>query len=1528
MKLLTTASLWNNFIFTSCTLLLAEWLKKAPKGWSAYNVIVTLNKLILTALKNKKTCLSNVEDIYKLTELCCNVESMWEQNRAACMQCVYHVMRYMLSQSKLLEAKNLCEYFFELKKKKTFVKWEEKEILVLSNTVIYFVYYLNDISKDINKIPYSCDIEVLTTFCFTLKIAELNEFISTSHLFQVVFFLSRRAQNLLNHGDYVKFSLTTLNYFLNHLRKSVDLNIEWSLKEENVRYSMNLLSDIILVFKINDFSEEAIKTLLAFLDCLKAITMKAPVILMNGQNAIDFELLKKTLQMCLYSTESSFASYFEDFCKLLSSKTNNDSFPFIHACLSTFRTKIGSLLHKDDEKMKQLFPGLLKIYIQSKSKMTEEKSKRSELLHAFTNAMYFLNTSKVMSSTLSGIFKYVVMFFKEFDNLIAGNKTTFEFGVNYCINVIQTFKELELYKEAATLSKNLMKCILLLDSSFLSLETFEVKLGHLLNFFIHSYSALGLITEAQIALIAFLGVHPKFITVIFKFWAEIKVNSPDHHSKDSTCYDLINSEKSIIEEKWPPCKVKNINIELCLLEEIRAYAKYRTNESTFVELHEPIKDSVQPQDTLMKEFVDSEKILAVKIRELQIGPVVAVYRVASKIVKDKPLLASIVTATVDAISSDEYIPTLKNLYLSLENLLTYDLKIEAEEIDDRKLCSLRLAIGDILYQLIRCDIVELRKKAEEELQFLNVPQKEEVPVIEGGASNVTPAYSFLKVTEQTQLFEKMSKAIYYWELAEKIVMSDDNYLIHFRYMKGMAYICRLYSYRIKEKQVWETIYKLAKKVSNHKYQLLAVTELLTLHTNVDSTWLKEAEELVRNETSISKKSYIYSLFFINLGRNLVMNQKLDEAAKAIEELDECVLKRLFLVNAQYKMLLFYLKKDKLDLTPSRSEFTLYILVQIFESILFLIKNSRWKTFCEKCILQWLLLEYSVIIGKMYYDLRLVRHARCYAKKQLTVAQRLALPIRVCEFLTLLGAVDLLTGNRTEANEKLLGLDSILELDTVKVKDESDKLEVGYYFSQTSSEKDIKKPMIISHSLDCSCLICENVDFSLLTIEAFTLKGIFALSAGAHDLAKHIFTIGKSLMEFADEKIGKYFSDVPNRYNEIKIRFYLNLTLVHANLGETDVASMYSNMVLQSVDTCSRILKEEISYHSTALDWLSYEKPSPVIYKPKLYKELNDSGVKNVKTPEHVKSQSSILPKGLNLFSSSKKFKIPVSPRPTLVKKCIFEDTEDSADEGQFVINKENEDGKTPEKKGSKLKKDKNTLAIPLSPSPKNLIKKTLCFEDSESNTTPKSSNFFLETPKEIKTYSTRARRAQTEKKATKKVQPVTDLFSTPFPTKTPGIKVFCDEDDTEVSKTVRRRGRPPKATTSVRKTVKKGKNVQVQEGRRKLFDSDTEEEVKTQRPERRLFVDSESEVENDKKNSFTSSDDSAIIETSFVEKTSGTRVCLPLTPLSTGLETPLKQLSISDKKDKMLSLSTRNKKKIKALQETPQSSLRKTLLRK
>ena len=64
----------------------------------------------------------------------------------------------------------------------------------------------------------------------------------------------------------------------------------------------------------------------------------------------------------------------------------------------------------------------------------------------------------------------------------------------------------------------------------------------------------------------------------------------------------------------------------------------------------------------------------------------------------------------------------------------------------------------------------------------------------------------------------------------------------------------------------------------------------------------------------------------------------------MEELDEYLLKRLFLVNAQHKLLLFSLKKDKLDLSPKKAEFTLYILVQILESILFLIKDSRWSKY--------------------------------------------------------------------------------------------------------------------------------------------------------------------------------------------------------------------------------------------------------------------------------------------------------------------------------------------------------------------------------------------------------------------------------------------------------------------------------------------------------------------------------------------------------------------------------------------------------
>ena len=52
---------------------------------------------------------------------------------------------------------------------------------------------------------------------------------------------------------------------------------------------------------------------------------------------------------------------------------------------------------------------------------------------------------------------------------------------------------------------------------------------------------------------------------------------------------------------------------------------------------------------------------------------------------------------------------------------------------------------------------------------MDLPMKEDIPVIEGEASTITPAYSSLKVEEQSKLFDKMTKIVYYWQLAEKIV---------------------------------------------------------------------------------------------------------------------------------------------------------------------------------------------------------------------------------------------------------------------------------------------------------------------------------------------------------------------------------------------------------------------------------------------------------------------------------------------------------------------------------------------------------------------------------------------------------------------------------------------------------------------------------------------------------------------------------------------------------------------------------------
>lgn len=56
-------------------------------------------------------------------------------------------------------------------------------------------------------------------------------------------------------------------------------------------------------------------------------------------------------------------------------------------------------------------------------------------------------------------------------------------------------------------------------------------------------------------------------------------------------------------------------------------------------------------------------------RDLQVGPVIAAYRASVNLIKDKLVLAQILSAVVDSISSDEFNPSLNNLKISIDNVL-------------------------------------------------------------------------------------------------------------------------------------------------------------------------------------------------------------------------------------------------------------------------------------------------------------------------------------------------------------------------------------------------------------------------------------------------------------------------------------------------------------------------------------------------------------------------------------------------------------------------------------------------------------------------------------------------------------------------------------------------------------------------------------------------------------------------------------------------------------------------------------------
>lgn len=235
-------------------------------------------------------------------------------------------------------------------------------------------------------------------------------------------------------------------------------------------------------------------------------------------------------------------------------------------------------------------------------------------------------------------------------------------------------------------------------------------------------------------------------------------------------------------------------------------------------------------------------------------------------------------------------------------------------------------------------------------------------------------------------------------------------------------------------------------------------------------------------------------------------------------------------------------------------------------------------------------------GYLYKWLRLPREVRCYTKECVLLAQKLVLPIRTAQFLSLLAFVDLLDKQFDDCEVKLSGLAKILnygsntaddkmwkpslELDENVEKTENVKsLDVESILPMFQSVLDVpmqhrkpnnvhgspdlrSKPFVVpefvKHTHTCTCYTCLNVEYQRLVLDSVHLESILNSYQDISRQAQNYFKGGLMLYEQLRKK-SKSFSPV-----EVKL-----------GNNETVTGVLYNQLLYTS---CAFLL--DYSYHLT------------------------------------------------------------------------------------------------------------------------------------------------------------------------------------------------------------------------------------------------------------------------------------------------------------------------------------------------------------
>ncbi|XP_054263670.1 uncharacterized protein LOC128987032 isoform X2 [Macrosteles quadrilineatus] len=698
----------------------------------------------------------------------------------------------------------------------------------------------------------------------------------------------------------------------------------------------------------------------------------------------------------------------------------------------------------------------------------------------------------MLKECLNTLLKFEALFFKVTNMLRSENHQKADFYTKLvltrCANLLHTYHLALLDEEIVSLSKPFCKFICTLPSSIFEDSSSKTSMELSFTCLIQALGPKRLY-EVLEAAVAWLVVCPESSKKVFRLWGDIKHNAIcDGGSEflDTTVSTVVNQGQSSLEENWFPCNLTPDQLGDFLVKELYTYFINSTLRGS------PVLVAVQDLECLTTDVVT------------QVRGVVVALDVTS--------------------ARSEYTEQCSHYHHRSLQLLS-QLKKQKNKIDP---IVFNCSMAELLYAQFRFKLKSFRLDCEGEVLRLSALHQSAGPLIPelpedqpdpDDTCDVTTRYSNLSLEKQKEILAELNTAVSHWRTActrlttnQESKSSKYDLRVTLKNLQEAAFIMKLYCDEIKERELWRLLYNLASLVDDTNSVVIAMGEMLKNKTLFD---LKDIEEILhrpgvlertKDAFTLNKASFYLSKNMIAEGLKLLASKtEIKKNLSSIHYINCHVILGMY-----QKLSNWNTHSDQYVHSPSCH----MSFLKALSHLLYLTQQEKWSSLMEASQIQLTLLQVSHQLGEVNWSLEQPREARCYLKSQLSIAQKLGLPLRSSQLLLLLAWVDLHTGMMPDCAVKLEGLEVLLDLQGAPAV-----YEAGTDNSTKLNKVEIYDPEFLSHAKlfpGCDCFCCSCTEYQRLVMETLCLRASYCTNNDQPTLALQSFKVAFRVRDYLNK----------------------------------------------------------------------------------------------------------------------------------------------------------------------------------------------------------------------------------------------------------------------------------------------------------------------------------------------------------------------------------------------------------------------------